>query len=139
MMRNEMNLNDAVKMIADWATERGIYEHSTPHAQLMKAMSELGELADAEIKDSHADKVDAIGDVFVCLVNYAEMSDINFNSAVASAYNEIKDRKGRMVPGGAFVKDDDNDEEEGTPVEGWGVVKLDNGDFEIVKAHHHSS
>lgn len=104
---HEDDLNLLTKQITDWARERGIYKHSTAYAQLLKAFSEMGELADAEIKNDHLEKVDAIGDVVVCLINYAEMSGVRFSAAVAAAYDEIKDRKGHMVPGGAFVKETD--------------------------------
>jgi len=104
---NKANLNDLVELISQWAEDRGIYDHSTSNAQLLKAMSEMGELADAEIKNNHRNKVDAVGDVVVCLVSYAEITGFSFTDAVASAYKEIKDRKGRMVPGGAFVKEGD--------------------------------
>lgn len=33
-----------------WAAERGIYKHSNARAQLLKAFSEMGELADADLK-----------------------------------------------------------------------------------------
>lgn len=45
-----MNWNEFVANVQRWAGERGIYEHSTPDAQLLKALSEIGELADAYIK-----------------------------------------------------------------------------------------
>jgi NTP pyrophosphatase (non-canonical NTP hydrolase) len=101
------DLNELRVLISKWAYDRGIYEHSTANAQLLKAMSEMGELADAEIKGLDGDKIDAIGDIVVCLINYAEMSGFTLNAAVAMAYEEIKDRKGRMVKGGAFVKEED--------------------------------
>jgi len=50
---NKTNLNDLVELISQWAEDRGIYDHSTSNAQLLKAMSEMGELADAEIKNNH--------------------------------------------------------------------------------------
>lgn len=62
--------------VESWAQERGIYEHSTPEAQLLKALSELGELADAIIKDDREGLKDAIGDVAVCVINYAKMTEI---------------------------------------------------------------
>lgn len=88
-----------------WAEERGIYEHSSVHAQVLKAVSEMGELADATIKNNNGDFQDAIGDVIVCLINAAKMQGVDFGECCAQAWNEIKDRKGRMVPGGAFVKE----------------------------------
>ena len=148
--------------VQEWSTARGIYEHSTTGAQLMKALSELGELADAIIKHDMDGFKDAVGDVAVCLVNYAKMQNLefgndtpfevkkytvhrmvgmlsgsigdrlinissahapvenvihlldvianrhgfNFLDCCTAAWNEIKDRKGHMVAGGAFVKDE---------------------------------
>lgn len=141
--------------VEQWAEARGIYEHSTPLAQALKAVSEVGELADAVIKGDREALKDAIGDVAVCIVNYAAMMDepiskysvkvgddlkeaawtvailvtglraspdvasfaicalaltaelagFTLEECCAAAWNEIKGRKGRMVPGGAFVKE----------------------------------
>lgn len=88
-----------------WAEARGIYAHSTVEAQTLKAVSEMGELADAVIKGSGADIEDAIGDVIVCLVNVAHMSGLDLESCCDKAWNEVKGRSGRMIPGGAFVKE----------------------------------
>ena len=99
-------LDDYETLVANWATDRGIYQHSTPQAQLFKAMSEMGELADAEVKGEQDEKVDAVGDIIVCLINYSRMSGFTIELALESAYNEIKDRKGYMAPGGAFVKEE---------------------------------
>jgi hypothetical protein len=63
-------------------------------------------LADAHIKDLHGSKMDGVGDVLVCLVNYCYMSGMDIEQCMEAAWNEIKDRKGHMVPGGAFVKDE---------------------------------
>lgn len=41
-----MNWNEFKGNVEKWAEERGIYEHSTPEAQLLKALSELVELAE---------------------------------------------------------------------------------------------
>ena len=153
--------------IQQWSEARGIYSHSTALAQALKAVSEVGELADATIKNDLDALKDAIGDVAVCLVNVAYMMRIevdqqyinlpintemkpNVSAALASrsvagvassiavnflppvlideafmylyacalsnnldfldccsaAWDEIKDRTGHMVAGGAFVKDE---------------------------------
>ena len=99
-------MDELEELIVEWARERGIHEHSTATAQLLKAMSEMGELADAEIKGQESEQLDAVGDIVVCLINYAAMRGFSLRSSLAIAYDEIKDRKGRMVPGGAFVKDE---------------------------------
>lgn len=96
------NLVDDVEQ---WAEERGILKHSKPQAQLLKAVSELGELCDAEIKLSNFDQKDAVGDVLVCLIIYCCMKGHDIEACLGQAYEEIKNRKGKMVEGGAFVKD----------------------------------
>lgn len=92
--------------VADWASARGILTHSTPAAQLMKTMSELGELADATVKADRDGVIDGIGDVLVTLILYARLQDLDIVACLAAAYEEIKDRKGRMVEGGVFVKEE---------------------------------
>lgn len=92
--------------VINWAHERGIYEFSTAQKQALKAMSELGELADALLKGDRAGIIDGIGDVMVCLTHVAFMSGSDLYECYNSAYEEIKDRTGRMVEGGAFVKDE---------------------------------
>ena len=90
--------------IIRWAEARGILPHAKPHAQLLKAVSEMGELADAEGKNDLEAIKDAVGDVVVCLINYCALKDIDLTSCLRSAYNEIKDRKGYMTKDGTFVK-----------------------------------
>ena len=101
MQFEELNL-----AVIGWAKERGIYQHSTAQAQLLKAFSELGELADAEITNDHDARIDAVGDTLVCLINYCAMRGITLSECLRFAYGVIKDRKGHMVPGGAFVKEE---------------------------------
>lgn len=60
--------------VEQWSTDRGIYAHSSALAQALKAVSEVGELADATIKNDRDALKDAIGDVMVCLVNVAHMN-----------------------------------------------------------------
>ena len=97
---------DAVEIkIIQWSEARKIIPNSTPSTQLLKCMSELGELADATIKNDHDGIIDAVGDVMVCLVNYCALQDINLVTCMESAFNEIKDRKGTLLPNGVFVKE----------------------------------
>ena len=92
--------------VQEWAAARGIYAHSNARAQLLKAFSEMGELADAELKWDGLAARDAVGDVLVCLINFCAMRNLDITDCLSAACGEIKDRKGRMVPGGAFVKDE---------------------------------
>jgi NTP pyrophosphatase (non-canonical NTP hydrolase) len=90
--------------IIQWSEARRIIPNSNPETQLLKAMSELGELADATIKKDREEIVDGVGDVMVCLINYCALQDINLVSCMESAYDTIKDRKGTLLPNGVFVK-----------------------------------
>jgi NTP pyrophosphatase (non-canonical NTP hydrolase) len=91
--------------ILQWTEARRIIPNSTPETQLLKAMSEMGELADATIKGDRLDVMDAVGDVMVCLINYCALQDINLVDCMALAYDQIKDRKGTLLPNGVFVKE----------------------------------
>ena len=88
-----------------WAEARRIIPNSTPSTQLLKAVSEMGELADATTKGNREDAMDAVGDVLVCLINYCALQDFNMVDCLEMAYNQIKDRKGTLLPSGVFVKE----------------------------------
>jgi NTP pyrophosphatase (non-canonical NTP hydrolase) len=100
-----MSYADFEMKIIQWAEARKIIPNSTPDTQLLKAMSELGELADATIKKDKEGIIDGVGDVMVCLVNYCALQDINLVDCMESAYNQIKHRKGTLMPNGVFVKE----------------------------------
>ena len=100
-----MSYADVEMKIIQWSEARKIIPNSTPDTQLLKMMSELGELADATIKKDHDGIVDGVGDVMVCLVNYCALQDINLVTCMESAYSEIKNRKGTLMPNGVFVRE----------------------------------
>ena len=95
--------NIEIKVI-QWAEARRIIPNAKPHTQLMKAVSEMGELCDAELKGQMPLIKDGVGDVLVCLINYCALKDINLVSCIEEAYEQIKDRKGTTLPDGTFVK-----------------------------------
>jgi NTP pyrophosphatase (non-canonical NTP hydrolase) len=95
---------DVELKIIRWAEARKIIPNAKPYTQLMKAVSELGELCDAELKNDAAGIADGVGDVAVCLINYCALKDINLVDCLNAAYSEIKDRKGYMTKDGTFVK-----------------------------------
>lgn len=91
--------------IIRWAEARQIIPNAKPYSQVLKAVSEMGELADAENKGDMEGIKDAVGDVVVCLINYCALRDISLVECLKGAYNEIKDRKGKLMPNGVFVKE----------------------------------
>jgi len=88
-----------------WAEARGIVANSDSKTQLLKAVSEMGELADAIIKRDRPAIIDGIGDVLVCLIVVGALEDISLTHCLESAYNEIKNRRGFLNKDGVFVKD----------------------------------
>jgi len=91
--------------IRNWAKVRGIYENGDARTQYIKLQEEAGELAKAMLKDDQAEFVDAIGDMVVVLTNLAEQRNVRIETCIASAYNQISDRTGKMI-NGTFVKDE---------------------------------
>lgn len=90
-----------------WAEEKGIFEHSDPKSQMLKCVSEIGELADAILKNNRAEIADAIGDSLVTLILTARMAGFDDIICLGEAYEVISIRTGKMT-NGAFVKDDSN-------------------------------
>lgn len=158
-----MTTVDFKKNVLQWATDRGILEHSNYQTQALKLFTEVGEVVDEYLK-GNVDKLKMeIGDVLVLLVICSEMSDsvlklqlkpfmkyecayglssqhlhkVCVNSALAHqdhnfimrcylelrlfilsvgisqeecmelAWDKIKGRKGKMVEGGVFIKEED--------------------------------
>lgn len=91
--------------IIRWAEARKIIPNSTPVAQYLKAVSEMGELADALNKRDMPAIKDAVGDTLVCLINMCALLDIDMVDCLNGAWHEIKDRKGTLLPSGVFVKE----------------------------------
>lgn len=95
-------LND----IREWAHARNIIHGATPQAQFVKLIEEIGELAEG-IAKSRIDTVkDGIGDAVVVLTVLAAQHNLYIEDCVETAWQEIKNRKGRMV-NGTFVKEAD--------------------------------
>jgi NTP pyrophosphatase (non-canonical NTP hydrolase) len=96
---------DVEMNIVRWAEARKIIPNSNPQTQLLKAVSEMGELADATIKNNVEDIQDGVGDVMVCLIVYCALQDINLVNCMEIAYDVIKNRKGTLLANGVFVKE----------------------------------
>lgn len=100
-----MIYRDVEIKVIRWAEARRIIPNATPSSQLLKAVSEMGELADAEGKRDLPAIKDAVGDVVVCLINYCALRDIDLVDCLAGAFEQIKDRRGTLMPDGTFVKE----------------------------------
>lgn len=93
-----------MEAIKQWHRDRNLIDGSTDKDQILKLMQELGELSDNACKG--LDVRDDIGDMMVVLINIAERNGVSLNECLGVAYNDIKDRKGKMIDG-VFVKEAD--------------------------------
>jgi NTP pyrophosphatase (non-canonical NTP hydrolase) len=91
-------------LIREWADERGLYKGGDTKTQALKLVEEVGEICRAILKDNHSDIEDGIGDAVVVLTNLAELQGTSIEACIERAYNEIKDRTGKMH-NGTFKKD----------------------------------
>lgn len=119
-------MNNLISKVVTWAYARNIIAGSTPLKQVEKTGEEVQELVrgltklsylreihdmlpagpdDALMESARAEVQDALGDVLVTLIIIAEQVDMDIEDCLASAWEEIKDRKGRMV-NGKFVKEE---------------------------------
>jgi NTP pyrophosphatase (non-canonical NTP hydrolase) len=92
--------------VVRWGEARGIIQNSDSKTQLLKAFSEMGELADAITKRDRGSIIDGLGDILVCLTMVAAIEDVDLKQCFKSAYDEIKNRKGYLNKEGVFVKDE---------------------------------
>lgn len=63
-----MNFSEFQDRIVQWAGARGITTHSTAQTQLLKGVTEFGELIDATLKADRAGMVDGVGDTVVTML-----------------------------------------------------------------------
>jgi len=91
-------------LIRQWAQDRNLIEGSDLKSQFVKLIEEAGELANAIGKKNDIEFADAIGDMFVVLTIMAAQNRMHIEDCIDGAWQEIKDRKGKMLDG-IFVKD----------------------------------
>lgn len=100
-----MSYADFEMKVIQWGEARGIVQNSTPAAQSLKTQEELDELIDAIRNNDKEAMKDAYGDILVTLIMGCACADLDLVECLASAYSEIKDRKGFLNSDGIFVKE----------------------------------
>lgn len=101
---------DLIANINEWADERNL-KQADPKIQWMRVTEEVGEIRDVLLKptkftEPQAALKDAIGDTLVTIIVLAHQLDLDVTECLNIAYEEIKNRKGKMV-NGTFVKESD--------------------------------
>lgn len=144
----QQQLKEYQNLILGWAKDKNITREECIPMQKLKLIEEVGEIANAIVKNKKEEQLDGIGDAFVVLTILAEQNkeefetvgvysnfedieladllamiiyseynvdfgvflelckrlNLNILDCVSSAWDEIKDRKGR-TEGGVFLKD----------------------------------
>lgn len=103
----ELSTTDKIR---DWAFDRDLHT-ADPNKQALKLGEEFGELFEGLAKGNEALTKDAIGDMYVVMTLMSEQLGFSIEECIDIAYDEIKDRKGRMIDG-VFVKESDLKEDE---------------------------
>ena len=102
-----MTFDELIDNITQWADDRGILVPNNAPQQTMKIMEELGETAGAILKNKEKSEIiDGIGDTLVTVIILAKQLGLNPTECLESAWNEIKDRKGKTVDV-TFIKEEE--------------------------------
>ncbi|AZF90930.1 DNA-binding protein [Streptococcus phage CHPC928] len=104
------DFSDLITKINHWADERNL-KQADPKIQWMRITEEVGEIRDVLLKptkftDPQMALKDAVGDTLVTIIVLAHQLDLDVTECLSIAYDEIKNRKGKMV-NGTFVKESD--------------------------------
>ena len=103
--QTEAETEDITELIKKWVIERDL-QSGNPKAQMLELMKELAELGSNINKLGVGQIMENIGDIYVELVVFCMQLGFDINDCIKAAYEEIKDRKGKMVDG-IFVKEKD--------------------------------
>ena len=95
-------MEQLIDKVEQWFIDRNLHTLNGA-GQLTKLTEEVRELEDAFISDDKTEEIDAVGDILVVLIGYCMQRDLDIQECLASAYEEIKDRKGKVVDG-VFIK-----------------------------------
>ena len=104
-----MKYEELQKKVIQLAKDRNILENSTAIKQIHKTREEDYETLRAlrDLEDGRAsmlDVADGIGDMLVSIILLANIVGLDSVDCLEDAYEEIKNRKGKMV-NGFFVKE----------------------------------
>ena len=103
--QTEAETEDITELIKKWAIDRGL-QSGNPKAQMLELLKELVALGNNIDKLGEGQIMESIGDIYVGLVALCMQLGLGINDCIKAAYEEIKDRKGKMVDG-FFVKKED--------------------------------
>lgn len=106
-MKEYKNIALTTAKIKEWAEERNLHIADS-NKQILKLGEEFGELCEGMAKSKPEQVKDSIGDIYIVLTILSMQLNLNIETCIQLAYEEIADRKGRMV-NGVYVKEEDLD------------------------------
>lgn len=86
--------------IREWAKQRELDKKGDIKTQFVKLLEEVGELSRAILNNDEKEISDAVGDIIIVLTNFVLISNIDdgiIEICIDKAYDEIKDRKGKII------------------------------------------
>jgi NTP pyrophosphatase (non-canonical NTP hydrolase) len=98
------DFEDLQKDVINWANDKNLIKPENAPTQFLKVVEELGELSRSILKEDRKEEIDAFGDVMVTLIILSEQRGLNLVDCLNTAYEVIKNRKGKTV-NGTFIKD----------------------------------
>jgi NTP pyrophosphatase (non-canonical NTP hydrolase) len=100
-------LTHLVSQIRQWGLDRNIIGENakaTVQTQFDKLLEEVEEINVGIKTNDLSEMIDGIGDATVVLILLSELIGVSFETCLVTAYDEIKNRKGKMI-NGQFVKE----------------------------------
>lgn len=97
------NFKELSESVINWANDKNLLQAENHKSQFLKFIEESGELAQGILKNNNELIEDSFGDVLVTLIILAKQLDYDLVECLETAYNEIKDRKGKTIDG-TFIK-----------------------------------
>ena len=95
-------IRELQREVREWTGKN--FPNNKPHMPLLGAMEELGELAHAHLKQeqgiatTRGNKRDAIGDIIIYLCNYCSLNDIDIQTAIEVAWDNVQRRNAKTSP-----------------------------------------
>tara|TARA_B100001564_G_scaffold127381_1_gene106339 strand:+ start:190 stop:486 length:297 start_codon:yes stop_codon:yes gene_type:complete len=97
-------MQELIEKVEQWHVDRNLIDGANDKDQVLKLLQEMGELSDNVCKGN--DIRDDLGDMMVVMINIMKRNNISMEECLQVAYDDIKDRKGKMIDG-IFVKEGD--------------------------------
>lgn len=100
-----LELQELIPLVEKWFVDRGL-DKGNGNGQVEKALEEVEELEEAHYYGDAYECRDAVGDIMVVLIGYCMQQGFDIAQCLEGAYEEIKNRTGKVNSDGVFVKDE---------------------------------